>query len=244
MSGWRPSFSVCGMAVVCTAAVLPSAVVWLVPYSSHCSAGEYCSSCRALFFARCCGVWVVGVCLCCSCGGVSSVRSPLVVVVGGAIVDGGVLSWMVGGMVSEGRQCYWPPCRMSVSPSVCWRPPCRLPCGLIEWRGVACAVMPCLRIGPAPCIVSLPFTLSVPFVSFPFLFCLVLLCLLWVGKCGGGTVSRFPLLLPTVCVLCHSIVGLGLCLCDRVMSLRNGGDGLCWVEGRVAPTVHCRLCVL
>ena len=28
---------------------------------------------------------------------------PLVVVVGGAVVDGGVLSWMVGGMVSEGR---------------------------------------------------------------------------------------------------------------------------------------------
>lgn len=32
---------------------------------------------------------VVGVCLWCSCGGVSSVRSPLVVVVGGAIMDGG-----------------------------------------------------------------------------------------------------------------------------------------------------------
>nr|DAK80333.1 MAG TPA: hypothetical protein [Caudoviricetes sp.] len=42
MSGWRPSSSVCGMAVVCAAAVLPSAVVWLVPYSSHCSAGECC----------------------------------------------------------------------------------------------------------------------------------------------------------------------------------------------------------
>lgn len=56
-----------------------------------------------------CGVWVVSVCLWCSCGGVSSVRSPLVVVVGGAIVDGGVAWWMVGGMVSEGRLCCWPP---------------------------------------------------------------------------------------------------------------------------------------
>lgn len=46
-------------------------------------------SCRALFLAGCCGVWVVSVRLRCSCGGVSSVRSPLVVVVGGAIVDGG-----------------------------------------------------------------------------------------------------------------------------------------------------------
>lgn len=46
MSGWCPSSSVCGMAVVRAAAVLPSAVVWLVPYSSHCSAGEYC--CRVV----------------------------------------------------------------------------------------------------------------------------------------------------------------------------------------------------
>lgn len=63
-------------------------------------------SCRALFPAQVCGVRVVGVCLCCSCGGVSSVCSPLVVVEGGAIVDGGLPSWMVGGMVREGRQCY------------------------------------------------------------------------------------------------------------------------------------------
>lgn len=36
---------------------------------------------------------------------------------------------------------------------------------------------------------------------------------------------RFPLLLSTVCVLCHSIVGLGLCLWGGVMSLWNSGDG-------------------
>nr|DAS08668.1 MAG TPA: hypothetical protein [Caudoviricetes sp.] len=42
MSGWCPSSSVCGMAAVCAAVVLSSAVVRLVPYSSHCSAGEYC----------------------------------------------------------------------------------------------------------------------------------------------------------------------------------------------------------
>ena len=47
-------------------------------------------SCRALFLARCVVCGVVSVCLRCSCGGVSSVRSPLVVVEGGAVVDGGV----------------------------------------------------------------------------------------------------------------------------------------------------------
>ena len=56
MSGWCPSFSVCGMAVVC-AAVLSSAVVWLVPYSSHCSAGEYC--CHVVYCSLP-GVWCVG----------------------------------------------------------------------------------------------------------------------------------------------------------------------------------------
>lgn len=89
MSGWCPSFSVCGMAVVCAAAVLPSVVVWLVPYSSHCSAGEYCCHVVHCSIAGC-GVWVVDVCLWCSCDGVSSVCSPLTVVVGGAVVDGGV----------------------------------------------------------------------------------------------------------------------------------------------------------
>lgn len=73
-------------------------------------------SCCALFLARCCAVWVVGVCLWCSCGGVSSVCSPLAVVVGGAVVDGGVAWRMVGGMVSEGRLCYWLPVCVLASP--------------------------------------------------------------------------------------------------------------------------------
>ena len=40
-------------------------------------------------------------------------------------------------------------------------------------------------------------------------------------------------------VLCHSIVGLGLCLCGRVVSLWNSGDGLCRAEGRVGVGVVC-----
>lgn len=130
------------------------------------------------------------------------------------------------------------PRRMSVSPSACWRPPCHLPCGPIEWREWWVVCCPVFGLGLAPCIVPLSFILSVSFVSFLFLFCLVLLCLLWVGKCGGGTVSRFPFLLPIVCVLCHGLVGLGLCLCDRVVSLWNSGDGLCGTEGRVVSTVY------
>ena len=47
-----------------------------------------------------------------------------------------------------------------------------------------------------------------------------------------------------LCVLCYSIVGLVLCLCDRVVSLWNGGDGLCWVEGRVVSTVYRSLSTL
>ena len=31
-----------------------------------------------------------------------------------------------------------------------------------------------------------------------------------------------------LCVCYHSIVGLGVCVCGRVVSLRNGGDGLRW----------------
>ena len=57
MSGWCPSSSACGMAVVCAAAVLPSAVVWLVPYSSHCGAGEYCCHVTQCSLP---GVWCVG----------------------------------------------------------------------------------------------------------------------------------------------------------------------------------------
>ena len=47
-----------------------------------------------------------------------------------------------------------------------------------------------------------------------------------------------------LCVLCHSIVGLGLCHCDRVVSLLNSGDGLRWVAGRVVSAVVVNSCVL
>ena len=42
----------------------------------------------------------------------------------------------------------------------------------------------------------------------------------------------------SLCVCCHSIVGLGLCLCGMVVSLWNSGGGLCGAEGRVVSTVY------
>lgn len=49
----------------------------------------------------------------------------------------------------------------------------------------------------------------------------------------------------SLCVCCHSIVGLVLCFSNRVVSLWNSGGGLCWVERCVAFTVHCQLlCVV
>lgn len=63
MSGWCPSSSVCGMAVVRAAAVLPGAVcvarALLIPLQCW----RVLLSCRALFHCRVCGVWVVSVCV-------------------------------------------------------------------------------------------------------------------------------------------------------------------------------------
>lgn len=93
------------MAVVCAAAVLPSAVVRLVPYSSHCSAGEYC--CHVVYYSLSC-VWRVGG----ECVSVVfvwwGILCPLPPRRGGGWGRrerwGAVM--VVGGMVSEGRQCY------------------------------------------------------------------------------------------------------------------------------------------
>lgn len=155
------------MAVVCTT-VLPSAVVWLMPYSSHCNAGEYC--CHVVHCSLpgvVCGWWV---CVC----AVRVVGYPLSAPpsswwwVGPSWMVGWhsgwwVAWWVKGGSVTDSPSCAWCP------PSVCWRPPCRLPCGPVEWRGVVGVCCPCVRIGPPPshcsrpsCVVS-----SIPFSHFP-----------------------------------------------------------------------------
>lgn len=100
-------------------------------------------------------------------------------------------------------------------------PLCCLPCGFIEWRGGMCCDAPCSDW-------VWHFTLSVPLhivcspriVPVPLLSCVAVFVV-----CGGGTVSRSALLFP-LCVCCHSIVGLVLCLCDRAVSLWNGGGAM------------------
>ena len=90
-----PGLRACEMAVVRAAVVLPSAVVRLVPYSSHCSAGEYC--CHVVHCSLL-GVWCVGG----ECLSVVFVWWGILCVLpprrgwwggiadGGAVVDGGV----------------------------------------------------------------------------------------------------------------------------------------------------------
>lgn len=97
---------------------------------------------------RVCGVWVVSICVCCSCGGVSSVCYPPHV--GGGW---GYCGWWGGiacdGWHGEGRAAVLLASPLNVGAPVCVLapPPSRLLGGRVEWRGVVCAVMPRLRIG-------------------------------------------------------------------------------------------------
>lgn len=121
---------------------------------------------------------------------------------------------MVGGMVSEGRQCCWPP-RLCVGiPLVVY------PVALLNGGSGGRVLSPCLVLSPV-------FFIVFPVFGLGLAFCVVLLPLV---------LSSPP---SPFCVCCHSIVGLGLCLCGRVVSLWDSGDGLCWVEERVASTVYC-----
>lgn len=104
------------------------------------------------------------------------------------------------------------------SPSVCWCPP--FVCSVVPLNGGGgwCCVLPRVWIGSS-------------LLYCPTLFCIVL---------PSFALFHYYLLssLLRLCVRCYSIVGLGLCLCGRVVSLWNGGVGLCWVEGRVVSIVY------
>ena len=129
-----------------------------------------------------------------------------------------------GGWHDDGRAAVLLiPRRMLASPVCVLASPVRLLGGRIEWREWRLCVAPCSDW-------VLPFTLSpslyVVFTSLPFVCCCV--CCGWGSAVvrGGRTVSRSAFLFPLQCVCCHSIVGLGVCLCGRVVSLWNSGDGL------------------
>lgn len=131
-------------------------------------------SCRALFHCRVCGVRVVSVCPCCLCGGVSSSTPPLVVVEGGAVAEGRGVLRVVGGMVSEGRLCCWPPRLVRGVPLVVYS------VVLLNGGGGGLCCCP-----PSSCCPIFP-VLFRPSSSHPrFSSVCVVLCLLWVGKCGG-----------------------------------------------------------
>lgn len=121
--------------------------------------------------------------------------------------------------------------------------------GPVEWRGGLC-VVPRVRVGYGTLtlfcpshIVLLPLSavccgrgsaVVCGIAAVLLLPCRVVQHCRVVAVCVVSCERLYSfLLLSLSCVLCHSIVGLVLCLCDRVASLWNSGDGLCWVEGRV-----------
>ena len=116
---------------------------------------------------------------------------------------------MDGGWHGEGRAAVLlTPRRMSASPVCALVSPFSWRGGPIEWRGVVCAVVPCLRIGsgtshcsrfplalfPLPSRI-VPASLSCCPRSFS-------VCVLCVVVCGGVTVSRSALLCSSLLPLC------------------------------------------
>lgn len=177
---WSASFSACGPRPVHTGAVLTSTAV--VSCAVRC---------------RVCGAVRVSAPLRCSRGGVSSVYSPLVVMVGGGIVDGWVACVVVGGIVSEGRQCYWHP-RLRVGVPVC------LHGGPVEWRGaVCCYVVPVFVLSPFSSRCSPVLCCPVPFVLSCFLFMLCAAVFV-----VGGEVRWCVLSIHCTCVVRASVRGV------------------------------------
>lgn len=84
---------------------------------------------------------------------------------------------------------------------------------------MGCA-LPRVRVGSGTlhCAVPLHIVRSLRIVSVPLLSCVVVFVVggevRW-GNCAP--LSFFPFLLSTVCVRCHTIVGLVLCLCGGVV---------------------------
>lgn len=213
------------MAVVCAAAVLPRAVVRLVPYSSHCSAGEYCCHVVHCSLAGCvvCG-WVC-VCVLFVWWGILCLLPPSLWWWVGAL-------WVVGGMTMEGWLCRWCP------------PSCSLG-GLVEGRWGVCRDVPVLRW--VPCLRVALSSLCCPRSSS-------VLCCGWgsvvacVASCG--TVSRYSL--PPLCLLSHHCwfrgVSLwhGCVICGMAVMIMWGGKACgvyCLHVIRVAVCVSV-VCVL
>lgn len=105
-----------------------------------------------------------------------------------------------------------PPVCVLVSPS-------SLCGGLVEWRGVCCVMGGTVRNGGAAVLI-LPSDIEVLLSCSRGGFVEGRVCV--VSYCEWVVSFSSPL-----CVHCHSIVGLGWCLCGRVVSLWDSGGGLC-----------------
>ena len=90
----------------------------------------------------------------------------------------------------------------------------------------------CRDADPPVCVLVSPFCLCGGRVEWRVWWCCVMPRLVGSGALHCSTplcVVLFLLHHPALqCVCCHSVVGLGVCLCGGVVSLWNGGDGL-WV---------------
>lgn len=109
--------------------------------------------------------------------------------------------------------------------------------------GVCCDA--CLRIGFSLSYCPVPLVLLRLSSVLCVVVCAVLLLCCAVRYCGvvmcGVVVFRYERLYLSFLFfsLCSLLQRCWLvwCLCDRVVSLWNSGDGLCWAEGRVVSTV-------
>lgn len=82
-------------------------------------------------------------------------------------------------------------------------------------------------LGPLFLIVLFPLVLSCyPLVLGVLQCCSAVVFADRVVVCGGVNCVRYSFPHFRLCVRCHGVVGLGVCLCDRVTLLWNGGDGL------------------
>lgn len=140
---------------MCGAAVLPGAVVWLVPYSSHCSAGEYCCHVVYCYLP---GVWCVGG----ECVSVLfvwwGILCPLPPRSGGGW---GRRGWW-GGIADGGWHGEERAAVLLTPRLVCWRPPSV--CMVVPLNGGSggLRVVPVFGLGPPLLIVLVPLVLSCP----------------------------------------------------------------------------------
>ena len=131
--------------------------------------------------------------------------------------------------------------RVAGLPVLCVVSPFCLRSGPVEWREGCVLCCPRVRIGSGAlhCLAPLHIVSSLRIVPVPLLSRVAVFVV--GGEVRWGGVSCSPSL--SLCSLSQHCWFVP-CLCDRVVSLGNSGDGLCWVERRCADgwmvdTIYC-----